>query len=499
MHWTRTWVAVLATALALLATGCPTICETSDRAPVSEGVTPRFGVLAYDQTRTEIYLLDQTGTAIEFPTADPDDAAETLTEVWLDATYEWDDQLATIGIGLDGRMPWSQLPGGGVTIATTRYGRELVRFPFDTSPPQELRTAPMLVARPEASGGQVLDLVVVPASDTPDEDDVDTLYALRAAGVDGETAFGQDVLVFELDPENDEGGAVVDSISLAGLVTGAPPQPERMVHRFDRLYIGLDGYQAQGSAEGTDLVAPSALAIVDPAGRRVVGTFTYDATDQDLLRCAEIAPSLDPTNDPDNVVRLVVACRGVGGDVTARAESAGIVEILVQRDPENLDREPVVTLENAWSSQSFFATLPSRGLVPLPGRAAAFVSAGSIEETLDDALYVVDLDSEESIRIRVASTPLLPDELSGMGTGAFLPEGPDSGLLVWPLARRGVLRRRIRTVPASDGGRDVVVCPSDHSACTPEDAALEDPVELCNGLLVDQVRLLDAPPPPPVP
>ncbi|AKF07825.1 hypothetical protein [Sandaracinus amylolyticus] len=497
MRWTRTWVAVLATALALLATGCPRICETSDRAPVPDGVTPRFGVLAYDETRTEITLLDEVGTPIEFPEAD--DPAE-LTDIWLDATYEWEDQLATIGIGLDGRMPWTQLPGGGLTIATARYGRELVRFPFDTSPPQELRTTPMLLARPEASGGQVLDLFVSFASETPDDEDVDTLYALRAPGVDGETAFGQDVLVFELDPENDEGGAVVDSISLIGTVEGAPPRPERMVPRFDRLYVGLDGYQAQGSAEGNDLVAPAALAIVDPAGRRVVGTFRYDATDQELFRCAEVAPSLDPTSDPTNVVRLVVACRGVGGDVTTRAESAGIVELLVERDPDDAEREPVVTLENVWSSQSFFATLPSRGLVPLPGRAAAFVSAGSIEETLDDALYVVDLDSEEAIRIRVASAPLFPDELSGMGTGAFLPEGPESGLLVWPLARRGVLRRRIRTVTAADGeGRDVVVCPSDHSACLPEDEALEDPVDLCNSLLVDQVRLLDAPPPAPVP
>lgn len=486
MLCSRAWLAIVATLAASLLSGCPEVCETSDRAPVPAGVTAQYAVLAYDATRTEISLLDATGAPILLPTATDDDAPETTTDVWVDATYSWDEMLAPLGVDRDARMPWTMLPGGGVTVSTTLAARELVRLPLDTSPPEELRLVPALAGMSEVAGAPLRDFAFVPG-ETADEPDLvlfaagDELVVLERGGADAPT-----------------GGALVDAISLAGAARDAPATPERFVSAFDRLFVGIERYQPSRGSEQPAQVGPGAIAIVDPEGRRLVSTFELDGDAMQLVRCGEIAPSLDAPDPADpNVQRLVLACRGVGADVTEQAQSAGVVELRVERDPDEPDREPVVTVESTWRATSHFATIPMRGLVPLPGRAVAFVSPGDVDEARDDALYVVDLDADPVERIRVTSAPLFPDEPSGLGTGAFVSEGPGTGLLVWPLGRRGVLRRRIRTAPSADGeGLDVVVCPSDDEpACQPEDAALEDPVELCNGLFVEQVRRLDAPVP----
>ena len=476
----RVWVAASAALSASLLSGCPEVCETSDRAPLPSDVTAHFAVLAHDATRTEVALLDASGAPILLPTATDDDAPETTTDVWLDSNYVWDEMLAPAGVDRDARMPWTMLPGGGVTVSTTLGGRELVRLPLDESPPEELRLAPELAGMAEVAGAPLRDLaVVLGAGEDPD-------LVLFAQG-------GAIAVMERGGADTPRGGALVDTISRAGAAGDAPAAPERMVLAQGRLFVGLERYQPAPAPEQPAQVDPGAIAVVDPGGRRLVDTFELDGDAAGLVRCGELAPSLDAPADP-GVERLVLSCRGVGAGVVEQAESAGVVELRIERDPDAPEREPVVTVENTWRATSHFATIPVRGLVPLPGRAVAFVSAGDVDEARDDALYVVDLDAEPVRRIRVASAPLFPEELSGLGTGAFLPEAEGTGLLVWPLGRRGVLRRRVRTVPAEGGGLDVVVCPAaDEPACRPEDAALEDPVELCNRLFVDQVRRLDAP------
>lgn len=494
MRSDATRMAILAIALASLCLhpGCEPPCPSADRAPVRAGTTATFAVLAIDDTRAQISLLDETGSPITWPVdgrADP-------TDVWLDANDDWEDMRAARGIGVDARLPWAPLPAalpGGpfVTVLAQYGGREIIRFPTDGRAPLETRTQPALVGVEEGSGGAVVDL----AFEESPGGELTTLLALRAPGTSAVTgAFGGDVLVIDLatDPEN--GGAIVDTIPLAAAGAGAAAGARRMVSGFGRLYVGLDRHQA-GTAGTPGATGAGAIAIVDPAGRRLVGTF--EIPEPMLARCADVAPVPERSGDPDSFL-LAVGCAGAGAELADRQASAAVVLLRVTRDPETPEREPVLTVEETWRATSDFAVLPSRSLVALPGHAIAAVAAGDPAEPRDDLLFVVDLDAEgDAGRVqRVARAPLIEGEISGMGSGAFLPDpaAPGTGLLVWAAGRQGILRRRVRTVPAADGGLDAVICPSDHPACVPaEDDPLAGSIRLCNRLVAQDVRVLAQP------
>ncbi|MDQ3035731.1 MAG: hypothetical protein M3Y87_25230 [Myxococcota bacterium] len=477
MRCARTRAAVLGIALATLHAGCQVTCPSADRAPVPDGRVAAFAVLARDETRTQISLLDARGALITFPS--PDDVDGPETDVWLDANDTWAGMLTPDGIGLEPQLAETPLPAslGGpfVTLFLPGDAREIARFPVDGSAPIETLTVPALRGDQTARGGVVRDLVVSSEADRPT-----VLYALRGEGVipgSPDRAFGEDLLVIDpaLDPEI--GGAVIATIPLGAAGSSGvggpdvPAAPQRMVAAFDRLYVGLDRYAASGL---TSIVGPGAIAIVDPAGRRLVGTFELPFPD--FTRCGQIARSPTDSGDP-NVIFLVVACRGAGDDLASQQRSAGVVLLRVEQDPDVPEREPVVTAETWWRANTELDLVPSRGLVALPGNAIAAVSDGDASMLRDDTLFVLDLDAEPPVVQRIARGVLVPDQLSGLGTGAFLPDpaAPDAGLLVWPAGRSGILRMSVRSV----GGSIEVEGLSRF--------------ELCNDLVAQQVRLLSQP------
>jgi hypothetical protein len=349
-------------------------------------------------------------------------------------------------------------------------------------------TAPASRGRNDAVGGEVLDVVRFAGTPDPDDGIGDRLLVLRSAGVAGETRFGEDLMLVDIERP---GAPVLARLSFSAALAG-PATPRRMAVLEDprrdgtshRVLIAADRVLPPAVPGEPPQFGPGTILVVDRDLRRVVRVLEIPQ----MRRCGEIAviPGAPTVEGGRITVSLIAACAGIDGAHGELGTSAGMVLLRVTYDETNPAAEPVIAIARTVPAHAESAA-PSRGLIALPGNAAIAVADGAEGERPDVAFFV-DLDGGAPIRL--ASATRLDTRTPGLGTGAY---DPVTRLVLIPAGRNRVLRRRVREIEGA-----TVLCPGDER-CPPDDGSLSEPIDLCNRLVVQSVRLVGTMPHLPMP
>jgi hypothetical protein len=446
------WVLLLGLAVSVGGCGSPGACRSVDLAPVPASASPRFAVLAVNENRTrlEISLISAANTLVEIP--HPDDAS-VRSSVWLTHATPLRGTGLAGGIGADARLPWTPVRDDRLIVLSSRGGRAIVDIPFSAEGIVARATEPALAGRDDAIGGEVIDLA-------------GGVYALRTGGVADGVPFDDNLALLDR-----EGGRIVARIPLGAALRG-PATPRRMAlitdprtgGTSDRILVGVDRILPSPVPGDPPEIGPGAVLVVDPAARQVSRVIDIP----ELRRCGEVALVPPDAGDASGVRYVIVGCAGIPDVTGDPGRTAGLALVRVRFDPERSEAAPVIALE-----RTFFArdpsSVPSRGLIALPGAVAIAVADG-VENRRDDVAFLIDL-ARGGPPARIASAPVLADRASGLGTGAY---DERSQVLALPVGRSSV---QILRVHRREG------------ETTLEDVAF---LEVCNHLVVRSVRVVGA-------